>query len=322
MSEAAERYGFERWTTDGRSSSPIPRSGSSTTSARTHSTRSRRSSRRGGQARRLREAARARRRRELRDLAPSRGDRREAPVRLQLPLVPAVRLARELIDAGELGRSVTSADATSRTGRHRRAGMALRQRRGGIGGPGRPRGTRRRPRSLPRRRDRRRRRLPPHVHPRSRGRRRGRGDGQVCEKRRGRDARGDAARARPPERVPVGDQRDEGVARVRHGAPEPVTSFSGAGRRAHARVHERARLGGEPSVLGALVAAGSHRRLGRHLRARAAPLPRGDRRHDPDVAPHGATFEDGYRAAEVCDALVRSSTSGRRETVVYRMLER
>ena len=29
-----------------------------------------------------------------------------------------------------------------------------------------------------------------------------------------------------------------------------------------------------------------------------------------DVAPYGATFEDGYRAAEVCDAIVRSSASG------------
>lgn len=36
------------------------------------------------------------------------------------------------------------------------------------------------------------------------------------------------------------------------------------------------------------------------------------------VAPYGATFEDGYRAAEVCDAFVRSSASGSRESVVYR----
>ena len=36
------------------------------------------------------------------------------------------------------------------------------------------------------------------------------------------------------------------------------------------------------------------------------------------VAPHGATFEDGYRAAEVCDAIARSSDSGTREPVVYR----
>ena len=36
------------------------------------------------------------------------------------------------------------------------------------------------------------------------------------------------------------------------------------------------------------------------------------------VAPYGATFEDGYRAAEVCDALLRSSASGNRERIPYR----
>jgi predicted dehydrogenase len=39
---------------------------------------------------------------------------------------------------------------------------------------------------------------------------------------------------------------------------------------------------------------------------------------DSEVAPLGATFEDGYRAAEVCDAILRSAESGRREDVVYR----
>ena len=39
---------------------------------------------------------------------------------------------------------------------------------------------------------------------------------------------------------------------------------------------------------------------------------------DADVAPYGATFEDGYRAAEVCDAIVRSAETGRREDIVYR----
>jgi predicted dehydrogenase len=39
---------------------------------------------------------------------------------------------------------------------------------------------------------------------------------------------------------------------------------------------------------------------------------------DGDVRPHGADFEDGYRAAEVCDAILRSSESGRREAVTYR----
>jgi predicted dehydrogenase len=41
-------------------------------------------------------------------------------------------------------------------------------------------------------------------------------------------------------------------------------------------------------------------------------------RNDTDVAPYGATFEDGYRAAEVCDAIVRSSDGGAREKVTYR----
>ncbi|MGD0715576.1 MAG: Gfo/Idh/MocA family oxidoreductase [Gaiellaceae bacterium] len=39
---------------------------------------------------------------------------------------------------------------------------------------------------------------------------------------------------------------------------------------------------------------------------------------DADVAPYGATFEDGYRAAEVCDAILRSAESGERATVSYR----
>jgi predicted dehydrogenase len=41
-------------------------------------------------------------------------------------------------------------------------------------------------------------------------------------------------------------------------------------------------------------------------------------RDDSDVAPHGATLEDGYRAAEVCDAMVRSSESRAYEAVTYR----
>jgi predicted dehydrogenase len=39
------------------------------------------------------------------------------------------------------------------------------------------------------------------------------------------------------------------------------------------------------------------------------------------VAPHGATFEDGYRCAEVCDAIVRSAESGKREEITYRGVE-
>jgi predicted dehydrogenase len=41
---------------------------------------------------------------------------------------------------------------------------------------------------------------------------------------------------------------------------------------------------------------------------------------DSSVAPYGATLEDGYRAAEICDAFVRSSESGTRDTIAYRTL--
>ncbi len=41
-------------------------------------------------------------------------------------------------------------------------------------------------------------------------------------------------------------------------------------------------------------------------------------RDDTDVAPDGATFEDGYRCAEVCDAVLRSAESGSREEMEYR----
>ena len=39
---------------------------------------------------------------------------------------------------------------------------------------------------------------------------------------------------------------------------------------------------------------------------------------DGQIGPDGATFEDGYRAAEVCDALLRASDTGRRQTLSYR----
>jgi len=39
---------------------------------------------------------------------------------------------------------------------------------------------------------------------------------------------------------------------------------------------------------------------------------------DRPVAPHGATFEDGYRTAEICDAIVRSAQTRKREDVKYR----
>ena len=40
--------------------------------------------------------------------------------------------------------------------------------------------------------------------------------------------------------------------------------------------------------------------------------------NDTDVAPYGATFEDGYRASEICDAITRSGQSGAREEIRFR----
>lgn len=42
---------------------------------------------------------------------------------------------------------------------------------------------------------------------------------------------------------------------------------------------------------------------------------------DRTVAPSAATFEDGYRAAEVCETMVRSWRSGQREPVRYKALD-
>ena len=39
---------------------------------------------------------------------------------------------------------------------------------------------------------------------------------------------------------------------------------------------------------------------------------------DGPVGPHGATFEDGYRAAEICDAVLLSAETGSRRQVAYR----
>lgn len=41
-------------------------------------------------------------------------------------------------------------------------------------------------------------------------------------------------------------------------------------------------------------------------------------REDAPIGPHGATFEDGYRCAEICDAIARSSETGTRQKIEYR----
>jgi predicted dehydrogenase len=39
---------------------------------------------------------------------------------------------------------------------------------------------------------------------------------------------------------------------------------------------------------------------------------------DSDVAPHGATFEDGYRASEIAEAIVRAGETGSRVELEFR----
>ena len=232
--------------------------------------------------------------------------------------VPAVRLAREMIDAGELGeirhfRGALPAGLGRRSdARH----LALPAGGGRIG---------------------RTRRFGAHVVDLARflvgeistvsalvrtflpgraGRRRHRG-GRRVRAWRGRHDRVDEARARPAQCVPVGDQRLERVDRVRHGAAQRASGVPRR-RRPRARLQDGSRVRGRPSVLGVLVAAratssaGARRSCTRSITC-CARSPR-----TSDVAPYGATFEDGYRAAEVCDAIVRSSESGQRETVRYR----
>jgi len=39
--------------------------------------------------------------------------------------------------------------------------------------------------------------------------------------------------------------------------------------------------------------------------------------NDKDIAPYGATFEDGYRNAVICDAILQSAQDGRRVSIEY-----
>jgi predicted dehydrogenase len=39
--------------------------------------------------------------------------------------------------------------------------------------------------------------------------------------------------------------------------------------------------------------------------------------NDVELEPMVATFEDGYKAVVICDAILKSSKSGKKEKVVY-----
>src|SRR3954465_11938071 len=181
--------------------------------------------------------------------------------------VPAVRLARELIDEGALGEirhfrgrylQDWADDPKLDTGRFDPAPgghVALRSGPGGIRSSRRSRHARHRPRALPRRRIQLGRRPREDIRGRSQGRRCDRGDSGVRVGSRRHD-RVDAARARSAQRVSVGDQRFAWLALLRHGAHERVAGFHRR-RGPHARIQVGAGDGGKPSVHGSLVAAGT-----------------------------------------------------------------
>ena len=195
VSAAARRYGYERWTTDWRDIVADPAIGLFDNGRPERAPRRADDRRgRGGQARPLREAARARRRRELRHLAAGGGDRRQAPLRVQLPLRPG-GAARARDDRGRRARRDQALPRPLPAGLGRRPDarhVALRRRRGRLRGARRPRRPRDRPRPLPRRRDHLRVGARPHLPAGTGGRRRGRGGCRVRERRRRHD-RGDAA---------------------------------------------------------------------------------------------------------------------------------
>ena len=220
----------------GRTSSPIRRSASSTTSARTRSTPSPRSPpRRPASTSSARSRSGATRPRATRSGGGWRRPASSTCARFNYRFVPAVRLARELIDAGELGEirhfrgrylQDWGDDRRSTCG----ASTAQAAGSGALGD------------------------LAAHVVDLARYL-----VGEIDEvggflstfvagrevddaveatvrvrERRRRHARGDAVRARPPQRVPVGDQRHEGLARLRHGAAERAAGLPGRRRRARA----------------------------------------------------------------------------------------
>ena len=222
---------------------------------------------------------------------------------------PAIRLARELIQAGELGEihhfrgrylQDWIADPT------RRCAGGSTSRRAGLRRAGRPRRAHHRPGPLPRRRDRDGDGADRTFVPapgRGQRRRRLRGRRRVRE-RRGRHARGLALRRRAQERAHAG----RSTARKGSIALQPRALQRAAG---HSRTTPGARPRASAPCSSPSATTPSGRTGGRRATSSAGSTPSSTSSHhlltaildDNDVAPHGATFEDGYRAAEVCDAI-------------------
>ena len=134
--------------------------------------------------------------------------------------VPAVRLAREMIEAGELGEILHFRGAyLQEWGATDAAVWRFDPAARGVRCARRPRRPRHRPGPLPRRRDRNRRGAHADVPAGARGRRRGRVGG-VLRGRRDRHDRGVAVRDRAQERLHLGDQRLQGLDPLRSRAPQ------------------------------------------------------------------------------------------------------
>ena len=319
VAEAAERYGYERWTTDWRDIVSDPSIGlfdnggpnsvhaePTIAAAQASGVLCRRSA--------------VPPRRPTKHLVARGRDGRQAPLRLA-SFVPAVRLARELIDAGELGeirhfRARYLQDWAEDPGLDTWRFSPEDAGSGAIGD------------------------LATHVidlsrflvgeiealsavvkggHPGPQGRRRDRVGRRVPVRAVGHD-QGDAALPRlPTQLLPVGDQRLEGVALVVDmERMNELQVFRADGDRARGAKTVLVTEADHPFMSywwppGHIVGWGdtfTHEIV--HLLEAIA--------EDRDVAPLGATFEDGYRASEVCDAIVRSSAAGSRVTLAYRSL--
>ena len=191
--------------------------------------------------------------------------------------VPAVRLAREIIESGELGeiqhfRGCYLQEWGTTEGEH----LALRQGGRRLGRARRPRRARDRPRPLPRRRDRGGRRRSRDLPARAARSTTRSSPSFAFDERRRRHDRGVALLPGSQERTSRG--RSTARRARSRSTSSASTSCRSLPQPGNAGLPHRARVRGRPPVLGALVAAGPHHRLGALVRARAAPPAHGDPR--------------------------------------------
>ena len=233
--------------------------------------------------------------------------------------VPAVRLAREIIASGDLG------EIFHFRGRYLQEWIIdadfpmvwrLDKDVAGLGRARRPRRARDRPRPLPGRRDRRGQRPHAHVRQGPRGRRRDR-------RRRRRVRRGLRRTARSARSRPRASRRGrKNALQFEINGSKGSLSFD-IERLNELEVHYRDSSPGKLSqgFRTVLVSEADHpfwehwwpqgHMIGwEHTFVHEIHHFLSAIRDDTDIAPHGATFEDGYRAAEICDAMLRSDESG------------